>query len=60
MKKQVFKTDAFFVENTDDKKQNLANVKDSMQDEFMKIAFKINRSENQRMERIKKRGRKTE
>jgi len=39
MKKQVFKTDAFFVENTDDKKQSLANVKDSMQVEFIKIAL---------------------
>ena len=55
MKKQVFKTDAFFVENRDDKQSRILRIKDQMPEYFINLAFKESRKKNRRDDQQKKR-----
>jgi hypothetical protein len=55
MKKQIIKTEEFFVENRDDKQSRILRIKDQMPELFMNIAFKENRRDEQRDSRREKR-----
>ena len=55
MKKQIIKTEEFFVENRDDKQSRILRIKDQMPELFMNIAFKENRRDVQRDSRREKR-----
>ncbi len=54
MKKQIYKTDAFFLENRDSKKERLLRIKEQMPEYFLSIALKERRIENRRESRQKK------
>ena len=58
IKSQVIKTDDFFVENRQVKKQRTVEIADALPEKFMRTAFKANRSEKQRNERLAKRAAK--
>lgn len=55
MKKQIIKTEAFFVENRDDKQSRILRIKDQMPEYFMNVAFKENRKAEQHEKRQKDR-----
>jgi hypothetical protein len=55
MKKQIIKTEEFFVENRDDKQSRILRIKDQMPEYFMNLAFKENRKVQQRENRQKDR-----
>jgi hypothetical protein len=55
MKKQIIKTEEFFVENRDDKQSRILRIKDQMPEYFMNLAFKENRKVEQREKRQKDR-----